>query len=109
LHNLETTFLCLPPNILFAPLLFLNDLTGLDPISKHYFMYCHNLSKEERNSWKVAMDLDHVPWKALCKTYGLTLEEIAPPRMNAEGQPVERLDVLFLKSSNKVRCGCLSL
>ena len=37
-------------------------------------------------------------WKSLCKTYGLTLEEITPPRMNAEGQPVERLDVCCWKA-----------
>jgi len=83
-------------------------------ISQH-FLWCADAgyaalpSKAERNSWKVAMDLDHVPWKSLCKTYGLTLEEIAPPRMNAEGQPVERLDVWLLKGSNQVRCSCLSL
>ena len=60
-------------------------------------------SKAEQKSWKVAMDLDHVPWKSLCKTNGLTLEEIAPPQMNAEGQPVERLDVWLMNDSNKVR------
>jgi len=72
-------------------------------ISQHFLCcadaeYAAQPSKEERNSWKVAMDLDHVPWKALCKMYGLTLEEIAPLRMNAEGQPVERLDVWLLKA-----------
>jgi len=66
-------------------------------------------SKAEQKSWKVAMDLDHVPWKSLCKTNGLTLEEIAPPQMNAEGQPVERLDVWLLKGSIQVRCSCVSL
>jgi hypothetical protein len=83
-------------------------------ISQH-FLWCADAgyaalpNRAERNSWKVAMDLDHVPWKSLCKTYGFTLEEIAPPRMNAEGQPVERLDVWLLKGSNQVRCSCLSL
>jgi len=55
------------------------------------------------------MDLDYVPWKELCKMYGLTLLEIAPPWMNAEGQPVERLDVWLMKGSNKVRYSYLSL
>jgi len=55
------------------------------------------------------MDLELVPWKQLCKTYGLTLLEIAPPRMNAEGQPVEHLDVWLLIGSNKVRYGYLTL
>jgi len=83
-------------------------------ISQH-FLWCADAeytalpSSAQKNSWKVAMDLDHVPWKSLCKTYGLTLDQIAPPRMNAEGQPVERFDVWLLKGSNQVRCGCLSL
>ena len=28
--------------ILFAPQLFSNHLTGLEPIEEHYFIYCHN-------------------------------------------------------------------
>jgi len=76
-------------------------------ISQHFLScadaeYAAEPSRIEQNSWKAAMDLDHVPWKALCETYEFTLLEIAGDRMqrsNAEGQPVERL----LKGSNKVR------
>ena len=35
------------------------------------------------------------------ETYGLTLLEIASPRMNAEGQPVERLDVWLMNAATR--------
>ena len=77
-------------------------------INQH-FLWCASLeyaeepSQSNQNSCKAAMDLDRVPWKQLCKTYGLTLLEVAPLQMNAEGQPVELLDVWLMNESNKVR------
>jgi len=77
-------------------------------ISQHFLWcaygeYVEEPNRSNQNSCKAAMDLDHVPWKQLCKTYGLILLEIAPLRMNAEGQPVESLDVWLMNDSNKVR------
>jgi len=83
-------------------------------ISQHFLWcadteYAEQPSRINRNSWKAAMDLDHVPWKHLCKTYKSTLLEIAPPQMNEAGQPVERFDVWLMKGSNRVGYSCLSL
>ena len=79
-------------------------------ISQHFLCcadaeYAAQPSKEERNSWKVAMDLDHVPWKALCKMYGLNRSAPDECRRTAR----RALRCVVAEGSNKVRCSCLSL
>jgi len=77
-------------------------------ISQH-FMWCahgeyaEKSSQSNQNSWQAALDLEFVPWKQICKTYGLTLLEIAQPQMYAEEQPVHLLDVWLMEGSNKER------
>jgi len=37
---------------------------------------------EDCNSWKRGINLDKIiPWNIIAKTYGLSKEQIAPPRM----------------------------
>jgi len=71
--------------------------------------YAERPNKANQNLWRAEFDLEFIPWKLLCKTYGLTLQEITSPRMNAEEQPMQRLDVWLMKGSNKVRYVCLTL
>ena len=78
------------------------------------FLWCANGEYSDApdnrnlNLWQSAMDLEFVPWKEICQTYGLTAKEIAPPWMNEDMKPVQWLDVWLLKGSNKVRYGCLA-
>ena len=60
----------------------------------NHFLWCANgeysnaPDKTNLNLWQSAMDLEFVPWKEICQTYGLTATEIAPPWMNEDMKPV---------------------